>query len=119
MRLCPALVLGPPGSRARRLALRLAALSDSVVVLLLGEAGKARANHACLTGKCYSIDSFSRLMGKRWIAIWFEQIAAWGGLTPAPWNACRRRSRLKVQGVGNARSLSQMGLEPDRQNDPP
>ncbi len=112
-------MLGPPGSRALRLALRLAALSDSVLLLLLGRAGAARVNHPFLTEKRYSIDSFSRLMGKRWIAIWFEQIAAWGGLTPAPWNACRRRSRLKVQGVGNARSLSQMGLEPDRQNDPP
>ena len=112
-------MLGPPGRHALRLALRLAALSDSVVVLLLGEAGKARVNHACLTEKHYSIDSCSRFMNKRWSMIWFEQMAAWGGLTPAPWNACRRRSRLKVQGVGNARSLSQMGLEPDRQNDPP
>lgn len=71
-------MLGPPGSRALRLALRLAALSDSVVVLLLAGAGEASVNLACLTRKCYSIDSYLRLMGKRWSMIWFEGMAAWG-----------------------------------------
>ena len=92
MRLCPALVLGPPGRRALRLALRLAALSDSVVVLLLAGAGKAGVNHACHTGKCYLIDSFSRLMGKSWSVIWFEKMAAWSKKqdpTPAPLQARR------------------------------
>ena len=76
MRLWPALVLGPPGSRALRLALRLAALSDSVVVLLLAEAEEPSVNHAYLTEKRYSIDSFSRMMGKRWSMIWLEGMAA-------------------------------------------
>ena len=40
---------GPPGSRALRLALRLAAFSDSVVVLLLGRAGEAGVNQRALT----------------------------------------------------------------------
>jgi hypothetical protein len=79
-------VLGPPGNRALRLALRLAALSDSVVLLLLGKAGKVSVNHACLTEQRYSIDSCLRLMGKRWSIIWFEGMPAWGkkqDLTPA------------------------------------
>lgn len=89
MRLCPALVLGPPGRRALRLALRLAALSDSVVVLLLAGAEEPSVNHTCLNGKCYLIDSCSRMAmkggfkSKRWSVIWFEQMAARGGLTPA------------------------------------
>lgn len=57
-----------------------------MVVLLLAGAGEASVNHACLTGKCYSIDSCSRLMGKRWSMIWLEGMAVRGkkqDLTPA------------------------------------
>ena len=56
----------------------MAALSDSVVLLLLAGAGEARVNHGCLTEIRYLIDSFLRLIGKRWSVIWFEGMPAWG-----------------------------------------
>ena len=57
-----------------------------MVVLLLAGAGEASVNLACFTEKRYSIDSFSRMMGKRWSMIWFEEMPTWGkkqDLTPA------------------------------------